>query len=151
MRQCTLPSAACAASTSPYRGGFGWLPPRTPPLQGEVSPQVTEGCGTLPGEYPSGLPHTAEILPWFMRQCTLPSAACAASTSPCRGGFGWPPPRKPPLQGEVSPQVTEGCGALPGLYRCRLSVRCLRIRRGRCLHCARRRVSEANRAARPVS
>ena len=45
--------------------------------------------------------------------------------------------------------MTEGCGALLGLYRCGVSVRCRRVRRGRCLHCARRRVSEANRATRP--
>ena len=31
-----------------------------PPLQGEVSPQATEGCGTLPCQYPSGV---AQIFP----------------------------------------------------------------------------------------
>ena len=45
-----------AAHPPPLAGeALGGLPPIKPPLQGEVSPQATEGCGTLPCEYPSGL------------------------------------------------------------------------------------------------
>ena len=45
-----------AAHPPPLAGaalGVG-LPPIKPPLQGAVSPQATEGCGTLPCQYPSG-------------------------------------------------------------------------------------------------
>src|SRR5699024_5258670 len=38
---------------------LGGLPPIKPPLQGEVSPQATEGCGTLPCQYPSGVAQTS--------------------------------------------------------------------------------------------
>ena len=50
-----------AAHPPPLAGeALGGLPPIKPPLQGEVSPQATEGCGTLPCQYPSGV---AQISP----------------------------------------------------------------------------------------
>ena len=49
-----------AAHPPPLAGeALGGLPPIKPPLQGEVSPQATEGCGTLPCQYPSGVAQTS--------------------------------------------------------------------------------------------
>ena len=50
------------------------------------------------------------------RQCTPPSAPNGASTSPCRGGFGKPPPGRLPCKGSCRRQPTEGCRTLPCQY-----------------------------------
>ena len=69
-RQCTPPSAPYGASTSPCRGGFGKPPPGRLPCKGICRRPPTEGCRTLPCQYPSGVSQAS------------PALRCGAYTKP---------------------------------------------------------------------
>ena len=69
------------------------LPPIKPLLQGEVSPQATEGCGTLPCEYPSGLapgPPAGLADGWRLCVAARSRPQCRAGDFARRGGLAPP-------------------------------------------------------------
>mgnify|MGYP006070803483 CR=1 FL=1 len=83
-----------AAHPPPLAGeALGGLPPIKPPLQGEVSPQATEGCGTLPCEYPSGLapgPPAGLADGWRLCVAARSRPQCRAGDFARRGGLAPP-------------------------------------------------------------
>ena len=68
------------------------LPPKRLPCKGSCRRQPTEGCRTLPGKYPSGLPQTSQVLRHYRAlrcgACTKPQHHPAASLP---GGRNRPP------------------------------------------------------------
>ena len=75
-----------------------------------------------PRDDASIVPYACEGLPGFAgylcRRAAMHPSVGWRRQLPLQGRLWETAAKKPPLQGEVAPTVTEGCGTLPGLYVC---------------------------------
>ena len=79
---------------------------RSPPLAGEMSPEVTEGDGEHSGG--TSARHSRTSAPLWLRPARPDPISPVPGESETRRTF--PTERSPPLAGEMSPEVTEGDG-----------------------------------------